>query len=173
METTNTNTAQQLRDTLKSAGFNSRRVTVRYDGNTLYVTIREASTSLSTVQAIADRFSVIRRCEATGEILCGGNTFVRVAYLPKLVTPVAAEIAALLVPAADGEIVALVGGFRAAKMSRERGATYPDEVRIWGPGFDAINNIACGIGWAAKRIAVAYLDAFASGRHEEAAGSRA
>jgi hypothetical protein len=147
------------RAALKPAVFNGRKVTVRLDHSTLRVTIRDASASLSTVKAIADQFESVRRCETTGEILCGGNTFVDVQYMDALVAPVAASVVALLASAADGEVVASPGGFRAAKMSRQRGATHPDEVRIVGPGFDHRNATACGVAFAAQRIAVAYLDA--------------
>jgi len=160
--------ADLLRAALKAAGFNARRVTVREDGCTLRVTIRDAAAPRSTVAAIADRFRQVRYDHATGEILCGGNTFVDVRYLDALVAPVADVVAALLAGAADGEIVALAGGFRAAKMSRAQGATYADEVRIWRPGFDETSNIAVGVRHAAQRIAVAYLDARASAA--EAAG---
>lgn len=74
--TTNATPAQTLRAALKAAKLSSRRVTVRHDRSTLRVTIRDASASLSKVQAIADQFVSVHRCEATGEILCGGNTFV-------------------------------------------------------------------------------------------------
>jgi hypothetical protein len=157
--TTNATPAQRLRAALKLAGFNARRVSVRHDHSTLRVTLRDASAALSAVQAIADGFRSVRHCEATGEILCGGNTFVEVAYADDITAPIAAAAAAVLAPAADGEIVALGGGFRAAKVSRARGATYPDEVRIWGPGFEGHNDTACGVDWAAKRIAIAYVDA--------------
>jgi hypothetical protein len=162
MTIANATPAQTLRAALKTAGLNGRRVTVRHDHNTLRVTIRDASVSLSKVKEIADQFVSIRRCEATGEILCGGNTFVDVSYTDALVTPVKAAIVALLDPAADDEIVSLPGDYRAAKISRQRGATRAEEVRIWGPGFDFRNSIACGVTWAAERIAVAYLDASAS-----------
>jgi hypothetical protein len=76
--TTNTTPVQTLRAAIKTAGFNGRKVTVRLDHSTLRVTIRDASAPLSTVKAIADQFSSVRRCEKTGEILCGGNTFVDV-----------------------------------------------------------------------------------------------
>lgn len=160
--TTNTTPVRVLRAALKTAGFNGRKVTVRLDQSTLRVTIRDPSAPLSTVKTIADRFSSIRRCEKTGEILCGGNTFVDVQYMDELVAPVAASVVALLTPAADGVVVALPGGFRAAKISRQGGATYPDEVQIWGPSFDGRNSIACGVTWAAERIAIAYLDAIAA-----------
>ena len=80
MTNTNGTPAQNLRAALKTAGFNGRRVTVRHDHSTLYVTIRDASASLSKVKAIAGTFESVRHCQATGEILCGGNTFVRVEY---------------------------------------------------------------------------------------------
>jgi len=59
----------RLRAALKQAGFNTRRVSVRADQSTLQVTIRDASVSLTPVEAIAGPFESIRRCEATGEIL--------------------------------------------------------------------------------------------------------
>jgi len=163
MTTANLTTENALRADLRSAGFNARKVTVRRDNSTLRVTIRDASVSLSTVRQIAERYTRVQRDERSGEILCGGNTFVDAAYLPALVEPVATQIVALLAPADDGVIVALPGGFRAAKISRQRGATYPDEVRIWGAGFDIHNSTACGVEFAAKRIAIAYLDASATG----------
>lgn len=173
MTNPNDTPAQLLRAALKTAGFNSRCATVRHDNSTLRVTVRDAGVSLSTVKAIADRFRSVRYCHATGEILCGGNTFVDVDYLPEFLAPVAAVVVALLAGADDGQIVDLTGGFRAAKISRALGATYPDEVRIWGPGFDMFNATACGVEFAAKRIAVAYLDARASAREASATGVQA
>lgn len=159
MSTTNATPAQRLRATLKAAGFNARRVSVRHDHSTLRVTLRDATAPIATVRTIANAFRSVRYCEATGEILCGGNTFVEVEYTDELIAPVAAAVSAVLGAAGDGEVVAVGGGFRAAKVPRAHGATYPDEVRIWGPGFELHNNVACGVEWAAKRIAIAYLDA--------------
>jgi hypothetical protein len=157
---TNATPEQMLRAALKSAGFNARKVTVRRDHSTLRVTLRDAAVPLSTVKAIADQFMVVRRDERSGEILCGGNTFLDVHYLPALVEPVAAAIIALLTPAAEGVVVALPGGFRAAKSARR--PAYMQEVRVWGAGFDMFNSTVCGISYAAERIAIAYLDACAS-----------
>lgn len=75
------NPAGNLRAALKQAGFNTRKVSVRQHSCTLYVTIRDASVSLTRVKAIAGAFESIDRDHATGEILCGGNTFVRVEYV--------------------------------------------------------------------------------------------
>jgi hypothetical protein len=154
--------AQTLRAALKAAGFNARRVTVRQNHSTLYVTIRDAWTSLTQVKAIADKFEVVRRCEASGEILCGGNIFVNVRYTDELVKPAQAAILVVLDPAPHDQWVTVLGDFRAIKVSRQCGATFPDEVRMQGPGFDFRNAMACGVGWAAKRIAIAFLDASAS-----------
>jgi hypothetical protein len=160
MATTNTTPAQALRAALKAAGFNARRVTVRERGSSLYVSIRDAGASLSKVDAIANKFSVVSRCEVTREILSGGNTFVFVAYIDEVIEPAKAAILAVLNPAPVDEWVTVLGDFRAVKVSRQRGATYPDEVRMKGPGFD-FNSMACGVEWAAKRIAIAFLDASA------------
>jgi hypothetical protein len=160
MTTPHIRPADVLRTTLKAAGFHTRRVSVRSSHSTLQVTIRDASASLTQVKAIADGFEVVRRDHATGEILCGGNTFVRVEYADVLVDPVKATILAVLDPAPNDEYVALQGGYRAIKVTREHGrTTYVGEVRMQGPGFNHRNDIAVGVAWAAERIAVAYLDA--------------
>lgn len=88
----------------------------------------------------------------------------KVEYADALIEPLKAAIVAALDPAPNDAVVQLPGGFRAVKVSREHGgATYLGEVRIFGVGFDHRNDIACGITWAAERIAVAHLDASASG----------
>ena len=164
MTTTNDSPAQRLRLALKSAGFNARQVSVRYPHSTLHVTIRDASVSLTKVRTIAGAFESISRDYATGEILCGGNTFVSVEYADALVDPVKATILATLDPAPNDEYVALPGGFRAMKCTREHGgASHVWDVRMEGRGFDLYNNLAVGVTWAAERLAIAYLDATASG----------
>jgi len=75
MTTTNLRPADALRAALKAAGFNARRVSVRADNSLLRVTIRDASASLTKVKAIAAPFESVRHCQATGEILAGGNIF--------------------------------------------------------------------------------------------------
>lgn len=164
MTTMNNTPSQRLRLALKAAGFNARQVTVRYPSSTLYVTIRDSSVSLTKISAIAGPFESVSRDHKTGDILCGGNTFVRVAYDDALVDPVKATILAVLDPAPNDEYVALPGGFRAMKCTREHGgASHVWEVRMQGRGFDLYNNLAVGVTWAAERLAVAYLDANALG----------
>ena len=164
MTTTIANPANSLRAALKQAGFNARKVSVRQQHSTLYVTIRDASVSLTRVTEIAGAFESVHRDHATGEILCGGNTFVRVEYADALVDPIKAEILAVLDPAPNDEDVALPGGFRACKVTGQHGATtYVREVRMEGPTFHHRNNLAVGVSWAAERLAIARLDAGASG----------
>ena len=68
----------------------------------------------------------------------------------------------MLDPAPNDEYVALPGGFRAMKCTRQHGGVSQVwEVRMQGRGFDLYNNLAVGMTWAAERIAVAYLDASA------------
>jgi hypothetical protein len=162
MTNTNLRPADALRVALKAAGFNARRVSVRADHSTLRVTVRDASVSLTQVAAIANAFEVVRRDHASGEILCGGNTFVEVEYDAAIVAPIKAAILAVLEQSPDDESLTIPGGYRVVKVTRERGATYFDEVRIWGPGFDEHSRIAVGVAFAAKRIAIAHLDASAS-----------
>ena len=151
MTTTNDTPAQRLRVALKSAGFNARQVSVRYPHSTLHVTIRDASVLLTKVSAIAGAFESVSRDYKTGEILCGGNTFVRVVYDDTLVDPVKATILAVLDPAPNDEYVALPGGFRTMKCTREHGgASHVWEVRMEGRGFNLYNNLAVGVTWARR-----------------------
>lgn len=148
MTTNIANPADNLRAALKQAGFNARKVSVRQHHSTLCVTLRDASASLSRVTEIAGQFEQVRRDHATGEILCGGNTFVRVEYADALVDPIKAEILAVLDPAPNDA-------------SQHGATTYVREVRMKGPTFHDRNNIAVGVSWAAERLAVARLDASA------------
>lgn len=166
--TTATNTARpadRLRAALKQAGFNSRQVSARHDHSTLRVTIRDASVSLTRVQEIAGAFESVSRDQATGEILAGGNTFIRTEYANTLVDPIKAAIVAVLDPAPNDQYVALPGGFRAMKCTRRdsQGGSYVWDVRMSGPGFTLYNDLAVGVTWAAERLAIAYLDAKAQG----------
>jgi len=90
-ETTNTrNTmsaqaAKTIRTALKTElGLNSRRVSVRADsysmGSSVYVKIKDHTVSFAAVEEIAKRSEHVRRCETTGEILSGGNTYVTVEW---------------------------------------------------------------------------------------------
>jgi hypothetical protein len=129
--------ADALRAALKAAGFNARRVSVRADNSLLRVTIRDASASLTKVKAIAAPFESVRHCQATGEILAGGNIFLACEYADALVAPVKATILAVLDPAPNDEYVALSGGYHAMKCTRQsgQGASYVWEVQMKGPGF--------------------------------------
>ncbi len=76
--------AQTVRAELKANGINSRQVSVRTDnygmGSSLHVTIRDAGISPEQVVPIAYKAERISRCEYSGDILSGGNTYVFVGY---------------------------------------------------------------------------------------------
>ena len=75
-------TAQRIRKALKAElGTNNRQVSVRADGGLgATVTIKDLSLDWAKVHEIAHSFERIRRCEITGDILGGGNTFISVSY---------------------------------------------------------------------------------------------
>jgi hypothetical protein len=139
-------------------------VTVRTRNSTLDVTIRDAAVSLAKVKAIAGSFESVRRDHASGEILCGGNTFVSVDYADALLDPLKASILAALEATPLGDTIGLPGGFSAVKPLPAHGLTYRGDVYMAGPGFDGRNDRAFGVVWAAERLAIAYLDAVASGQ---------
>jgi hypothetical protein len=93
-------TAKNIRNAIKALGYGSRDVGVRNDsyslGSSVYVTIKRADIELEKIQAAASQFENIHRCEATGEILGGGNTYVHVRYATGLFASYAATAEALL-----------------------------------------------------------------------------
>lgn len=93
-------TAQRLRAEFRARGWTARAVSVRSarssTDSSLHVTIRSASVRKSEVAAIARRFESIARDEVTGEILLGGNTYVRVAYHAPLLDELSGPLAQLL-----------------------------------------------------------------------------
>lgn len=74
------NPAQEVRKALKERGINSRQVSVRSDGNSLSIRIKDLAVCAEMVSDIAKQFERIDYCQITQEILCGGNYFVSVSY---------------------------------------------------------------------------------------------
>lgn len=72
--------AKNLRKELKDKlGYNNRKVSVKQSGlETLIVSIKDYTVSYQKVKSIADNFESIDRDKATGEILVGGNVFIRI-----------------------------------------------------------------------------------------------
>jgi hypothetical protein len=75
-------TKKQMAKALKAAGYNSRRVSIRTSrsGGALDVTIRCEDADPQEIKEIAENFKVVHRCQASGDILSGGNTFVFVRW---------------------------------------------------------------------------------------------
>lgn len=74
----------KMREALKKAGFKRNQVTVskgRGGYETVYhVTVRDVRLPLDNVEKVTKRFENVDWDERTGEILSGGNTFIRVEY---------------------------------------------------------------------------------------------
>lgn len=68
--------AVKIRKLLAAEGIPARSVSVRSDGNSVDVTIKDAAVGSDKVRAIAGQFEKIDRCQVSGEILSGGNTYV-------------------------------------------------------------------------------------------------
>lgn len=69
-----------IRKELKEHGYNNRRVSVRYDGYAIWVTVKEFEIDIKEIENIANKYENYSIDERTGEILSGGNTFVFVDY---------------------------------------------------------------------------------------------
>jgi hypothetical protein len=71
-----------ITEAIKALGYNSRQVSVKDNGGSsnwsFDVTIRDASVNYEKLSKAVNRFEKIDRCEASYEILSGGNTYVTV-----------------------------------------------------------------------------------------------
>lgn len=94
---TTTEQTKAIRQALKTAGVAARAVSVRADGSSIRVRINSASVKKALVAGIAMQYESISRDERSGEILCGGNTFVSVDYTAEAL----AELVASVKPALD------------------------------------------------------------------------
>ena len=79
---TTSETAKAIREELKNRlGLNRKSVSVRKNrGSAVYVEILDPEVCIEKVEEIANNYESYQRCEATQEILQGGNTFVFVRY---------------------------------------------------------------------------------------------
>lgn len=150
---TKTNTAaDKIRTALKTAGFNSRKVTVKEPHwGSVKVTIRDASIGIGAVKAVAGAFENVRRCQTTGEILCGGNTYVDVSYHESVTAILATEI----------EERILAGRFTLPNGAQVEAddVSRPHDTKVW-KMVDGVGSMYCmGVRHAANRLAVELLDA--------------
>ncbi len=81
-------TAKTIRTNLKAAGYKTggknAQVSVRSHsysmGSSVTVRVIDPAADFDQIEAIAEGQQSVRRCEMTGDILSGGNTFVRVIW---------------------------------------------------------------------------------------------
>ena len=80
-----TERTKEIRTKLKEAhGITSRQVSVRIrHGSSINIDINDPSVDIKEVENIAKGYESVDRCEFSGEILAGGNTFVFVDYTAK------------------------------------------------------------------------------------------
>nr|DAS74595.1 MAG TPA: Large polyvalent protein associated domain 29 [Caudoviricetes sp.] len=83
--------AQVLREELKKAGYNNRKLSIKsgYCGYSSHIDITikfeiegnpRENEEVIKIKNIAQKFKQIDRCDVTGEILEGGNTYVNLYY---------------------------------------------------------------------------------------------
>lgn len=83
--------AQVLREELKKAGYNNRKLSIKsgYCGYSSHIDITikfeiegnpRENEEVIKIKNIAQKFRQIDRCDVTGEILEGGNTYVNLYY---------------------------------------------------------------------------------------------
>lgn len=72
--------AQEVAAKLKAIGITNKQVSCRGDYNSINCRVKDLSIDLEVVKNIAEEYEKIDRCEYSGEILAGGNTYVSVTY---------------------------------------------------------------------------------------------
>ncbi len=97
MSMTTKERAAAIRAELKSKGWTSRDVSVRFEqfslGSSVHVTIKNPAVPLAPVKAIASAHERIDYCPYSGEILSGSNRHVEVRYERRVLREMAAPIA--------------------------------------------------------------------------------
>lgn len=75
---------EELKAKMKAAGFNSKKVSVSVKvvgySDSIRMTIKDSSVDEKKVREIGESFRHIDRCESSGEILSGGNTYLHIGY---------------------------------------------------------------------------------------------
>ena len=81
---TNRELSNEIRKTLKEAGFTSKDYSIRVRdagySTTVNIEVKNPMVRLSVLKQVAKQFEVVDRDERSGEILQGGNTFVHCQY---------------------------------------------------------------------------------------------
>ena len=85
-----------IKKALKKEGFGAREVSVKTTNSGFRVTIRNLAANFQKIAEIANAAESISRCEITGDILSGGNTFVRVMFSDDALRPWRAQISAAM-----------------------------------------------------------------------------
>lgn len=71
--------ATKIRQRLKSLGYSSKQISVT-SKNAINITIKDLTIELEKIKQIGDKYREVDYCQASGEILSGGNTFVFTQY---------------------------------------------------------------------------------------------
>lgn len=77
--------AKELRSKLKEIGYNRNMVSVTSDYDSINVAVKSIEVDFKKVEELANSYEKIDRDYATGEILCGCNTYVNVNYSQELI----------------------------------------------------------------------------------------
>ena len=86
----NTKGQELKKEIVKTLGISPKKISVRYDG-AYRIALKCWDIPKEEVQKVAQSKEKISRCEATGDILSGGNTFVFVEYDYRLDPPANAK----------------------------------------------------------------------------------
>lgn len=161
--------AATIRKALKSQhGITSRQVSVRSDHSTVYCTIKDPAVKLATVEEIARPHEHIDR-DGYGDILRGGNTFVRAEYSDEALAPLASTIEPHLVAieqSDDPGVIRDVEGLDVWKSNERCGCCFHVAPKGWA-GDDEGNGYVLpkrfhGARHASRQIAIMLLNGAAA-----------
>lgn len=155
MTTTKTPAATIRTELRAELGVTARQVSVCSDHGSLSLVIKAPGIKLKAVEEIANRQQRVRRCEITGDILQGGNTFVSVTFDWKLLEDAAQPIVQWVESIADDDesegAISPVPGKSELGISRDRSL-----FRFWEGG--RCSRISVGAHQAAEMIAERFVE---------------
>lgn len=152
---------KSIRAAYKKLGWNNRQISVRAAGVThsdsISVVIKDLSIGIAAVRNVAMRHEKIDRCEITGDILLGGNTYVQVSYDRCAIASRVGDLDRLiefkLRGKEQGTVITLVDGWTIWEVSQDRWSAHPTLLDIGTPAVSCYDRRFC-----AKQIVILRLD---------------
>lgn len=140
--------ADRARNLLAAAGYKRTQVSVRADGQSVFVTIRDARVKMFQVREIVGCVENVHR-DQFGDVLSGGNTFLTIKYTREVLAPFVEQGLAALASVDEGQTVRI--GFHVAFQSS---TGWNAEVRTFTKKGNGREVLAHGLHFGVEQIVI-------------------